>query len=117
MRVVAVTKLAWLGLVLWISTVCGGCGRPAPAASEARPEVKTVDAVPQRRDADDTARFLAGMPGQAGSPFADLETTEAWKENRRLLDQAWRGAQGNPAAGPADFQKQELSAAPLPTAP
>jgi len=34
--------------------------------------------------------FLAGMPGKPGSPFAELESTEAWKENRQLLDQ--RGA-------------------------
>src|SRR5437764_15332876 len=92
MRVVGITKLGLLGLVLWIVAVSSGCSHTAPTAAEAKPEVKAVDLVPQRRDADDTARFLAGMPGKPGSPFGDLENTEAWKENRRLLDEAWSGA-------------------------
>jgi hypothetical protein len=117
MSVVAVTKLGCLGLLVGIAAACAGCGHPAPAASEPKPEVKTVDTVPQRRDADDTARFLAGMPGKPGSPFAELEASEAWKENRRLLDEAWSGAEGSLIAGLGDFQKQELAASPILTAP
>src|SRR6266849_4846713 len=117
MRVVGITKLGVVGLVLGIAAVCGGCSHPATSAAEPKPEVKTVDLVPQRRDADDTARFLAGMPGKPGSPFGDLESTDAWKENRRLLDQAWSGAETSLIAGLGDFQKQELAAAPILTAP
>src|SRR3979411_339385 len=117
MRVVGITKLGLLGLILWIAAVSPGRRQPASAAADPKPEIKAVDLVPQRRDADDTARFLAGMPGKPGSPFGDLENNEAWKENRRLLDEAWTGAESSLIAGLGDFQKQELAAAPILTAP
>jgi hypothetical protein len=50
------------------------------------------DTVPQDREANDTARFLAGMPGTAGSQFAALEAEAAWQEHRRLMDAAWARA-------------------------
>ena len=86
-------KRSWLWIGLMLAVVCG-CRRADPVRAEQKPAVQFVDSVPQRRDADDTARFLAGMPGKAGSPFAALESSEAWKENRRLQDQAWKGAEG-----------------------
>src|SRR5689334_1776395 len=109
MRVVATMKFGWAGLILSMAALSIGCSRPAPAAPDPKPAVKSVDTVPQRRDADDTARFLAGMPGKSGTPFADLENTGAWKENRRLLDEAWTGAKDSLIAGLGDFQKQELA--------
>jgi hypothetical protein len=33
------------------------------------------------------------MPGTAGSTFEALEATDAWKEHRRLLDDAWGKAE------------------------
>jgi len=76
-----------------------------------------VDPVPQRRDADDTARFLAGMPGRPGSPFSELEATASWKQHRQLLDEAWKGTDGSLIAGLREFQKQELAAEPIVQAP
>jgi hypothetical protein len=95
-----------------------GCGHPAPAASSTAAQAEpAVGSLPQRREADDTARFLAGMPGKPDSPFKQLESDTAWVEHRQRMDKAWSGAGGSLIAGLADFQKQELAAPPLVTAP
>src|SRR5206468_2393404 len=54
---------------------------------------------------------------KAGSPFAALESSEAWKENHRLQDQAWKTAEGTMIARLGEFQKTELAAPPIATAP
>jgi hypothetical protein len=84
--------------------------------AEAKP-APPPDSVPHSRQADDVARFLAGMPGTAGSPFADLENTGAWKEHRRQLDSAWQRAEVGFMGGLRDFQKAELNSAPVRDAP
>src|SRR5207253_591340 len=63
------------------------------------------------------ARFLAGMPGKQGSPYAELESNPAWQEHRKVLDEAWGGADGSLIAGLTEFQKKELAAAPISAAP
>jgi len=104
-----------LGLVLAAAWAAGGCSRPAPAVAKAESQV--VDTVPQHREADDTARFLAGMPGKPGSPYAQLETSPAWQEHHQLLDKAWNGTEGSLIAGLEEFQKHELAAPPINSAP
>src|SRR5580704_9166413 len=94
----------------------GGCGHSAPVMADSSP-VKQPDSVPRPRDVDDVARFVAGLPGTPGSSFAALEDTAAWKEHRRLLDNAWRNADAGMIAGLRRFQKQELNDALLPEAP
>lgn len=95
-----------------------GCQRPAPvsakhdAASE-QPFAAPGDTVPQQREADDAARFLAGMPGNPGSPFLPLEEEAAWKEHRELMDAAWATADEKLIHGLREFQQSELSAPPL----
>jgi hypothetical protein len=92
------------------------CGGSSPGVSHvaaaAGPEDPS-DIVPHDRKADDVARFIAGLPGRSGSPFAELEDTEAWKEHRQLLDEAWSKADAQMVAGFRDFQKAELSDASL----
>ena len=56
------------------------------------------------------ARFLAGMPGTPGSPYADLEGSEVWKEHRRVVDAAWQEAEREQLPGLRKFQADELSA-------
>jgi len=65
--------------------------------------------VPHSREANDVARFLAGMPGTPGSPYAQLEATGAWKEHRRILDAAWRAAEEDLLSGFRKFQVDELN--------
>jgi hypothetical protein len=73
--------------------------------------------VPALRDADDAARFIAGLPGNPGSRFATLEATESWKEHRRRLDETWHKTEGSLISGLREFQKEELDETPLRTAP
>lgn len=79
---------------------------PAPGAA----------AIPYSREADDVGRFIAGMPGKAGSPFLELQTQPAWVEHRQRLDRLWKSAQNPLMSGIADFAKQELSEKALRTA-
>jgi hypothetical protein len=68
-----------------------------------------ADPVPRTRDADDVARFLAGMPGKPGSPFAALEQKDAWKTHRRELDKAWTAIEQSTMPAMREFQTKELS--------
>jgi hypothetical protein len=117
MKVKRFTEQSWLGLVFLGAVLTAGCGRPAPVPAVVKGDSRSVDLVPQRRDADDTARFLAGLPAQPGSPFGELEATAAWKQHRQLLDEAWKGTEGSLIAGLGEFQKQELTAEPIAEAP
>ena len=103
----------------WLALLCltalGGCTQAPRGVAESSP-ARVPDAVPHSREADDAARFLAGMPGTTGSPYATLETTEAWQEHRRLLDSAWRKADAGFVRGLRKFQNAELNAGPMRTA-
>jgi hypothetical protein len=107
-------------LALILATFLTACGKVSTASAEAKPTAAASapsDPVPHSREADDTARFLAGMPGTTGSPFASLEADKVWKEHRDLVDAAWRKADGELIKGLQEFQTQELKSAPLDTAP
>ena len=102
-----------LALLFAFATVSPGCGHSASSAADSTEKKATPTAapvpVPESRDADDTARFLAGLPGKPGSPFADLEQTEAWADHRARLDSAWHNAEGSLIAGLQEFGKAELA--------
>jgi len=61
------------------------------------------------RVADDTAKFLAGLPGRAESPFHSLESTEAWRKYAAEFDKTWDGAQRERFQPVDAFQKRELA--------
>jgi len=97
---------------------CLGCQKStapqvAKAAEAGAPAPKWADTIPHEREADDTARFLAGMPGNSGTPFASLEKDPAWIEHRQLMDAAWSRADEKLIRGLHEFQKRELSTEPL----
>jgi hypothetical protein len=102
-----------LALLFAFATVSPGCGHSAPPAAPSsekkEPAPAAASPVPENRDADDVARFLAGMPGKPGSPFAELEKSAAWKEHQAWLDPAWHKAEGSLIAGLRGFGKAELS--------
>ena len=57
---------------------------------------------------DDTARFLAGMPGGAGSPLGAARQTEAWQRFSRNMDELWRRFSVQRQPRIAGFSRSEL---------
>jgi len=107
-------RLLLCGALLLALVLCG-CNRP-PAVASAPKTAKPVPqtgTLPHARAADDTARFVAGLPGRPGSPFTVLETEAAWKEHRQLLDRPWRRADADLIRGFREFHERELSESPL----
>jgi|SRR5208283_528997 len=108
-----------IALLFAFTSVSPGCGHSAPPAADPNekkepiPVAQAQAPVPENRDADDTARFLAGLPGNPDSPFAELEQTGAWQDHRARLDAAWHRAEGSLIAGIREFGKAELSDAAL----
>ncbi len=90
---------------------CGSSHTSAAAPAEEHPAVpgNPVGKVPRSRQANDTARFLAGMPGASGSPFATLEENPVWQDHRRQLDAAWTRAENELLSGGRTFQMDELN--------
>jgi hypothetical protein len=93
-----------------------GCSRSAPQPKTAESQAIPA-AITQSREADDVARFLAGLPATTGSPYAELESTAAWRRHRKILDAAWKSANERLIQGLVEFQRQELSSPPLDRAP
>ena len=102
-------------LLSFLASLCH-CSRSTPKITSREPEGKP-DAVPHLRDADDMGRFIAGLPGKAGSPFAAFETTDTWNEHRSRLDAAWHKTEATLMSGLGAFQKEELAADPLRSSP
>jgi hypothetical protein len=80
-----------------------------PAALSLPAQPLALGLVSHSREANDVARFIAGLPGAEGSPFAHLEETSEWKQHRELLDQAWAAADSQLVARLREFQQQELN--------
>src|SRR5712671_3036400 len=99
--------------ILSLTFLFSGCSAPRKVAAESLPKEQQPDLVPHSREANDVARFLAGMPGTPGSPFAALEANEVWKEHRRVVDAAWQAAEREQLPGLHKFQAEELSAPSL----
>lgn len=106
MKMNKICLLAGLSLGLLL-TGCGGAAPPA-VKSQGRSATKGPD-VPRSREADDVARFLAGLPGTPGSPFAAQETSEVWQTHRNVLDTAWGRAKTALVDKLSAFSQQELS--------
>src|SRR5579863_4668482 len=99
-----------IAFILSFALLLGGCSSPRPVAAEsAAPKDNSKSNVPHSREANDAARFLAGLPGTEGSPYAALEATGAWQEHRLLLDATWKEAEAEQFPGLRKFQADELS--------
>ena len=96
-------------VLLSLAVLLNGCSAPRRVAAESVPKEQPADLVPHSREANDIARFLAGMPGTPGSPYAALEANEVWKEHRRIVDAAWQDAEREQLPGLRKFQADELS--------
>ena len=100
-----------------LSLLLVACSHPAKTSAQSASDAGTAASAPQNRYADDVGRYLAGMPANPGSPFADLQTQPAWIEHRRESDRAWKRIEEGPLPAMRAFQQRELSASPLATAP
>jgi len=98
-----------IAFILFFPVLFSGCSSPRRVAAETIAKDKVPDDIPHSREANDTARFLAGLPGTAGSPYAALEATAAWKEHSRQVDAMWHEAEGQLLPGLRKFQADELS--------
>lgn len=65
-------------------------------------------AVTLDRQANDAARFLAGLPGNPGSPYKEHETDEAWVDHKAKLDAAF-SREAPRLAKMRDFQKTQVA--------
>jgi hypothetical protein len=110
--------------VLCAAIIPTGCSQPTsvqaelketPAAAPA--PVAAAPKLAPRRDADDTARFMAGLPGKPESPYLELEASPEWKDHAKRLDVAWARANKVLLSGLDEFQKQELSDPVIQNAP
>lgn len=101
------SRARWsVGVVLAVAIVVSICGVLIPRGVSAAPAPASNlpnDQVPHFREADDIARFFAGLPSRPGSVFAPLEETAAWKEHRRKLDESWKIAEAGFVAGLRGF--------------
>ena len=101
---------------LLLATAAASCRRTAVATGLAddRPAwEKTAAPILQSREADDVARFLAGLPGAPDSPYLELEQSAAWRQHRKALDNAWKRAGAHLLSGLAQFQRGELNRQPM----
>jgi len=100
-------KTALLLTVLLLS--CGNAVKPEPPTAQVAEPTPFPDPAPKAREADDAARFLAGMPGKEGTSFADLENESAWKLHRSELDRMWGKTESQGLTAMRDFQTKELN--------
>ena len=60
-------------------------------------------------EANHAARFLAGLPSLAGSPYQDLEKDPAWVEHKAKLDEIFAKIDGNRTKPQAQFGQTEVA--------
>lgn len=101
--------IAALSLVLLAGCGTSRTATAAPTGEHADAAASPPSDVPHSRQANDTARFLAGMPGLPGSPFAALEQNPAWQDHRSQLDAAWDRVETQLLSGGRKFQMDELN--------
>lgn len=93
-----------------VGVVCclglAGCASPRETTKAAARPALAIAADPH---ADDAARFLAGMPGRAESPYKQFEDEKQWQAHAAGFDAAfarWNTGRRPPMAA---FQKSELA--------
>ena len=91
------------------------CGHPAKTEQPAAVKAPSIfpDPAPHSREANDAARFLAGLPGSEGSAFHQLEQQDAWKLHRKELDRMWSRSESETINAIRDFQTKELNDASI----
>lgn len=107
-----VFPFALTGLVCFFS----GCQRQGPVQAVNSPSVTAAPppiAIAEDREADDLARFLAGLPSRQGSFYEPLERAEGWAEHTQESERLWTLFRAERHSSMTEFQKTELSGAPI----
>lgn len=61
-----------------------------------------------RPDADDAARFLAGLPGRPESAYSTFEGLKEWESHRKAMERAWAPVAASRLPRMESFQRSEL---------
>lgn len=85
----------------------GACLFAAACRKQTLPGTRGLRTQPS--EADDAARFLAGLPGRGTSPFHCLESDPAWQAHARHLDDMFRDWRERRLPAMQEFARQELS--------
>ena len=88
------------------------CGYTTPPRPQQPSVSRLAEPLPKDRYPDDIGRFLAGLPGRAGSPFAQFESDDAWIKHRKVLDDAWAKMEKDRLPAMRKFEREELGGAP-----
>jgi len=83
----------------------GGCSSAKTEAPAAAPRI------PRDRTFNDAARFLAGLAGEAGSPYLQLEKLEAWQSHAKDFETAFKRSDDRLLRPVREFQARELKGA------
>jgi hypothetical protein len=92
---------------------CHHAPAPKAVAQETPAQPSYALAIPADRTVDDLARYLAGMPGQAGSAFKAAEETPVWKLHTTQSDLGWNRFLNHRQPLMRDFTKANLSKKPF----
>lgn len=84
------------------------CGDAHPVMVAHAATAAALERLEPSREANDFARFIAGLPGNEESAFRALESSPIWQEHRRLVDAAWQKAESERLSGMREFQRTEL---------
>ena len=77
-------------------------------AAGLKPQPKLHYQLSPSREADDLARFLAGLPAREGSAFAELHATPEWQAHARASDKIWEQFTTKRLTPLEDFSRDEL---------
>lgn len=88
-------------LTICVLLLAAGCGSSSRSPFSRKAQTAS--------EADDAARFLAGLPGRGVSPFKSMESDPAWQAHARRLDEMFRDFQDRRLPALRDFARAELS--------
>ena len=88
---------------------CHHAPTPKAVAQETPAQPSYALAIPADRTVDDLARYLAGMPGQAGSAFKAAEETPVWKLHPTQSDLGWNRFLNHRQPLMRDFTKASIA--------
>ena len=95
-----------------LACICGvliSCGSATTSAAPSPASAGPFNGeVPHSREADDVARFLAGLSSRAGSPFAAQEDDPVWKDHKARIDDMWKRANEGFVSGIRKFEGATL---------